>query len=177
MILRPPRSTRTDTLFPYTTLFRSIVAETQEIQLFLARHIPDGEQPPDDAAVQRHAAVPQLQDLQRIAEVIAEVIKEDIADAPADDDAEHRIEDHIVGVAARHRGAGLRDQPQQIPIADEDAGKIGEGVPADGEAKDAAGDIAMLAHQILKVQIWCRSGYGCSETHRVSALPQQREAP
>src|SRR3546814_7596769 len=26
MILRPPRSTRTDTLFPYTTLFRSRVA-------------------------------------------------------------------------------------------------------------------------------------------------------
>src|SRR3546814_19838456 len=26
MILRPPRSTRTDTLFPYTTLFRSIGA-------------------------------------------------------------------------------------------------------------------------------------------------------
>src|SRR3546814_5548329 len=24
MILRPPRSTRTDTLFPYTTLFRSL---------------------------------------------------------------------------------------------------------------------------------------------------------
>src|SRR3546814_4366238 len=27
MIRRPPRSTRTDTLFPYTTLFRSSVAE------------------------------------------------------------------------------------------------------------------------------------------------------
>src|SRR3546814_16003725 len=27
MIRRPPRSTRTDTLFPYTTLFRSIYAE------------------------------------------------------------------------------------------------------------------------------------------------------
>src|SRR3546814_2033570 len=27
MIRRPPRSTRTDTLFPYTTLFRSWVAE------------------------------------------------------------------------------------------------------------------------------------------------------
>src|SRR3546814_17904981 len=26
MIRRPPRSTRTDTLFPYTTLFRSLVA-------------------------------------------------------------------------------------------------------------------------------------------------------
>src|SRR3546814_9445479 len=27
MIRRPPRSTRTDTLFPYTTLFRSIFAD------------------------------------------------------------------------------------------------------------------------------------------------------
>src|SRR3546814_6313445 len=27
MILRPPRSTRTDTLFPYTTRFRSVLAE------------------------------------------------------------------------------------------------------------------------------------------------------
>src|SRR3546814_8744950 len=27
MIRRPPRSTRTDTLFPYTTLFRSVLAE------------------------------------------------------------------------------------------------------------------------------------------------------
>src|SRR3546814_3586151 len=26
MLRRPPRSTRTDTLFPYTTLFRSVVA-------------------------------------------------------------------------------------------------------------------------------------------------------
>src|SRR3546814_11995308 len=33
MIRRPPRSTRTDTLFPYTTLFRS----------FLARPIPENE--------------------------------------------------------------------------------------------------------------------------------------
>src|SRR3546814_18628751 len=29
MIRRPPRSTRTDTLFPYTTLFRSFRVETE----------------------------------------------------------------------------------------------------------------------------------------------------
>src|SRR3546814_5288889 len=29
MIRRPPRSTRTDTLFPYTTLFRSFVTRTR----------------------------------------------------------------------------------------------------------------------------------------------------
>src|SRR3546814_15288299 len=30
MIRRPPRSTRTDTLFPYTTLFRSAVPEAED---------------------------------------------------------------------------------------------------------------------------------------------------
>src|SRR3546814_17134034 len=30
MIRRPPRSTRTDTLFPYTTLFRSLLADTPD---------------------------------------------------------------------------------------------------------------------------------------------------
>src|SRR3546814_20381163 len=30
MIRRPPRSTRTDTLFPYTTLFRSVVGAREE---------------------------------------------------------------------------------------------------------------------------------------------------
>src|SRR3546814_11468386 len=31
MIRRPPRSTRTDTLFPYTTLFRSLDVDLQEV--------------------------------------------------------------------------------------------------------------------------------------------------
>src|SRR3546814_4407961 len=35
MILRPPRSTRTDTLFPYTTLFRSLF-ESGAILIYLA---------------------------------------------------------------------------------------------------------------------------------------------
>src|SRR3546814_20678026 len=30
MYRRPPRSTRTDTLFPYTTLFRSVLAEDRQ---------------------------------------------------------------------------------------------------------------------------------------------------
>src|SRR3546814_2854300 len=33
MIRRPPRSTRTDTLFPYTTLFRSLVSEFVDVAL------------------------------------------------------------------------------------------------------------------------------------------------
>src|SRR3546814_13949650 len=33
MIRRPPRSTRTDTLFPYTTLFRSLISHFEKIEL------------------------------------------------------------------------------------------------------------------------------------------------
>src|SRR3546814_5015024 len=36
MIRRPPRSTRTDTLFPYTTLFRSAVRLAEEVVRRLA---------------------------------------------------------------------------------------------------------------------------------------------
>src|SRR3546814_11740004 len=35
MIRRPPRSTRTDTLFPYTTLFRSLFAAGQVFEFFV----------------------------------------------------------------------------------------------------------------------------------------------
>src|SRR3546814_18437345 len=37
MIRRPPRSTRTDTLFPYTTLFRSRIVEHRQILVHRAR--------------------------------------------------------------------------------------------------------------------------------------------
>src|SRR3546814_20020865 len=39
MIRRPPRSTRTDTLFPYTTLFRSVVSHIGKWHSLLMRII------------------------------------------------------------------------------------------------------------------------------------------
>src|SRR3546814_4967422 len=41
MIRRPPRSTRTDTLFPYTTLFRSVV-ELAEFRVRLEQSVEFG---------------------------------------------------------------------------------------------------------------------------------------
>src|SRR3546814_7204532 len=43
MIRRPPRSTRTDTLFPYTTLFRSYLALVND-QTAVTKHIDVGQQ-------------------------------------------------------------------------------------------------------------------------------------
>src|SRR3546814_10498477 len=42
MIRRPPRSTRTDTLFPYTTLFRSLSQEKATVDVGPARKIVPG---------------------------------------------------------------------------------------------------------------------------------------
>src|SRR3546814_4133722 len=43
MIRRPPRSTRTDTLFPYTTLFRSAFVRGRNLAAALVDHRLDGE--------------------------------------------------------------------------------------------------------------------------------------
>src|SRR3546814_6764982 len=59
MIRRPPRSTRTDTLFPYTTLFRSLERATAledvigtpcDYAMLPDRPLPAAEIAPDDAA-------------------------------------------------------------------------------------------------------------------------------
>src|SRR3546814_18141086 len=41
MIRRPPRSTRTDTLFPYTTLFRSVGAALDALRPAAAAHLAE----------------------------------------------------------------------------------------------------------------------------------------
>src|SRR3546814_4538419 len=62
MIRRPPRSTRTDTLFPYTTLFRSIGCFAAR---FRTRATTDGPYPSAPAAacvVHRHMGAERCRD-------------------------------------------------------------------------------------------------------------------
>ena len=78
------------------------------------REIDDAERCPDHAAVKRHAAVPQLHDLDRMLEVMGEVVEQDVADAAAKDHAKRGVKDEVVGVAAGKGSAGLLQQLQQI---------------------------------------------------------------
>src|SRR3546814_8635520 len=82
MIRRPPRSTRTDTLFPYTTLFRSILAriflldqaeviallrdERQRCERSQSFGQHDGTRPRATAAVRSEEHTSELQSLMRI---------------------------------------------------------------------------------------------------------------
>src|SRR3546814_19254161 len=55
MIRRPPRSTRTDTLFPYTTLFRSVLGDAgAEDEEALRPRLGDGEVADDLAGGIQH---------------------------------------------------------------------------------------------------------------------------
>src|SRR3546814_18643670 len=58
MIRRPPRSTRTDTLFPYTTLFRSDLAQLRahllgRVSFFLESSVDESRQVSRDLSVLR----------------------------------------------------------------------------------------------------------------------------
>src|SRR3546814_4676375 len=78
MIRRPPRSTRTDTLFPYTTLFRSRIALHQGLQPLGQRGLAAA-----DRDEQVEDLLAPLQPLRGIAEV---------PDQPLDRSEEHTSE-------------------------------------------------------------------------------------
>src|SRR3546814_4015377 len=56
MIRRPPRSTRTDTLFPYTTLFRSVAMNDVVIRNQAAIRMLEFESWLDDEFISQHRA-------------------------------------------------------------------------------------------------------------------------
>src|SRR3546814_11020657 len=91
MIRRPPRSTRTDTLCPYTTLFRSAGAVARLIDVVAGQH----SEPDRSAGVDRGTR-------QAVGRGLAHVLE--VGRATTDDDAEG---DHGV-VRARENGRGDR---------------------------------------------------------------------
>src|SRR3546814_10060154 len=137
MIRLPPRSTRTDTLFPYTTLFRSdrhhtgdIVVDAQPVELVPPRHQDNRKAHPDDATVKGHAALPQLHNVAGVREEARGVVEPHIGQSAAQDDAKHLPGDEIGRVTAGQGRAWRFDRAEQIPPADEYAGVIGEAIPA-----------------------------------------------
>src|SRR3546814_11914853 len=119
MIRRPPRSTRTDTLFPYTTLFRSHIrhAAHHAIEQIdrqadaagrgAARSGLRGGLRPDRDGIDRPVERGDQQVFTRIAERLPAIDRLDDL-APAVDDREPRVADRPTGTA---RPPSPRPQP------------------------------------------------------------------
>src|SRR3546814_15979275 len=97
MIRRPPRSTRTDTLFPYTTLFRSeeVHPDDEDVEDVLRRALAHrlgqvGQQ--DAAAQERHQDVAHAVE----AEALAAFVADDVGGLPG----------QLRGVACGRGGSG-----------------------------------------------------------------------
>src|SRR3546814_18531496 len=75
---RPPRSTRTDTLLPYTTLFRSIGAEKTEADLAAPLGADVQPRPREEAEGRRIAVKPAPVDAQPVIAAVDEAQKEHV---------------------------------------------------------------------------------------------------
>src|SRR3546814_16795312 len=103
MIRRPPRSTRTDTLFPYTTLFRSHLA----LQQAVAADRADANADREDGEEQRHH---RLVAAQNVLGIGREEQDEGGADQTEQRDAEDREETIEAHRDMPENGDGLAEQ-------------------------------------------------------------------
>src|SRR5215831_15254795 len=108
----------------------------------MAREQNYGEHATEKAAVKRHAALPQLQALQRMGGEIARIVEQHVADPPPEDDAERHPQHEVVVVGDGH---GYRRAPEPLAPDDrarkeptqQDADDVGESIPADGDRPEA----------------------------------------
>ena len=69
----------------------------------------------EEAAVERHAALPDREDLQRMREVVARLVEQHVAQAPAEDHADDAAEQQVVELRARDRRQACVDAPRAQP--------------------------------------------------------------
>ena len=90
--------------------------------------------------MEAHAALPELEDLQRMREVIERLVEQHVAQPAADDHADHPVEQHVVDVARMPARQQVLARP---PLAQDDeqdeADEIHEPVPADRERSELNG--------------------------------------
>ena len=105
--------------------------------------------------METHAALPDLEDLQRVGQVVLGLVEQAVAQAPTDDDAHHAEEQDVFDVLAApgagtlHAGKGLVAQAAHAQQQEQaEGGQVGQPVPVHGERPDLHGDgINMGVHE------------------------------
>ena len=95
-----------------------------------------GDDHAEQAAMKGHAAVPDIENRQRISGVSGEVVEQDVADAPArarrrapPRGRSHQGRAASIGGALSRQSAHIADEPFAIPPGKQDAGDIADAVP------------------------------------------------
>src|SRR3546814_15350706 len=104
MIRRPPRSTRTDTLFPYTTLFRSRLQLSADALHYAVDDLKRGHMPKLDALLAEFGSTSQVQSEAEALAVDVEQVQQADPDEP----------NELSGA-----GLGMETATEQPPLARE----------------------------------------------------------
>src|SRR3546814_20607887 len=130
MIRRPTRSTRTDTLFPYTTLCRSPVEHGLGL-LPGAPHVGFGAQGADDDVVERAQLLERLDDLEGAADAgMADAVGPEPVDAAAS-------EADAAFIGAKHAGDHVEAGGLAATVRADQADSAALGHPKAGQNRNA----------------------------------------
>ncbi|MCY1529608.1 hypothetical protein D9M68_647630 [compost metagenome] len=91
--------------------------------------------------MERHAALPQVQHLEGMRQVVRGLVEQHIAQPPAQHHAQHAIEDEVFQVAhIERRGVAAGDPPAAQQVHQGKADEIHQPVPVNGKRPDLQGD-------------------------------------
>ena len=119
---------------------RDKVEYLQPLQTVFAGEQPACRHHAEKAAVKRHAAVPHLNNVGRVRQIIFRLVKQHETEPPAEDDAEHAPGEEIVEHFIGKRRAALFDAAAAEPHKKDKADNIAERVPADGKRPELEGN-------------------------------------
>jgi hypothetical protein len=119
---------------------RGEVVDIEGVTPALAAEDPGCRQHAEHAAVERHAAFPDLQRVQPVAAPQWHAVEQYVADAPAQNHAEHRVEQKIIHIGRRPGRVRLGGAPACEPPGAGETQQVHDTVPVDVQGSEVQGN-------------------------------------
>ena len=116
---------------------RNGIHQLQDTDVVLAAKQPHGNDHAQEAAVKRHTAFPNFENIQRVGKIIGKFIKQNVADTAAQDHAQDTPSQEIVECFFGKHRITLRDTAAAQNRKQDKADNIAQGIPTDGKRADA----------------------------------------
>jgi len=126
-------------------------------QTVLARKQDHADDHTKKPAVKRHAALPDLEDVERVLEVVSGLVEQHEPKPSTKDDARHHPRHELFELGARHGGVFVtpqrraRDRHADDPPPDPDADDIAQRIPANREMQSEQVECERLWRQVRKL--------------------------